>query len=292
MDGWVMRVGELLIPVTGAMRRELISGSYLQADETPVPVQTQDGCGKHHQAYLWQYGKPGGMVVFDFQAGRSREGPQQFLREFEGILQTDGYAAYDSAGGSKVVRAACWSHARRKLFDAVKVNPDDRTAMQLVASIDELFTIDAEARNAGMDLTARHVLRQQRSRPLLDSIRKQLEAAGTAVLPASALGKAVKYTLTLWDKLTRFLDYPELELSNNLAENSMRPVVLGRKNWIHVGSQQAGPRVAAVLSVVESCRRLGIPLRDYLASVLPGLANMSIQRIPSCTPAAWAASRF
>ena len=291
MDGWVMRVGELLVPMTGAMRRELISGSYLQADETPVPVQTQDGRGKHHQAYLWQYGKPGGTVVFDFQAGRSREGPQQFLREFEGILQTDGYAAYDSAGGSKVVRAACWSHARRKVFDAARLNPDDRTAMQLVASIDELFAVDAEARDADMNLAARHVLRQQRCRPLLETFRKQLESAGAAALPASALGKAVKYTLTLWDKLTRFLDYPELELSNNLAENSMRPVVLGRKNWIHVGSQQAGPKVAAILSVVESCRRLGIPLRQYLASVLPGLANMSVQRIHSCTPAAWAASR-
>ncbi len=291
MDGWVMRVGELLIPVVGVMRRELISGSYVQADETPVPVQTRDGRGKHHQAYLWQYGKPGGSVVFDFRAGRSREGPRQFLGNFEGSLQTDGYSAYESAGGSKVVRAACWSHARRKVFDALKLNPDDRAARQLVASIDELFAVDAAARDAGMDAAARNVLRQERSRPLLDRIRKQLEAAGAAALPASALGKAVKYTVTLWDKLTCFLDHPELELSNNLAENSMRPVVLGRKNWIHVGSQQAGPKVAAILSIVESCRRLGIPLRAYLASVLPGLANMSMQRIHSCTPAAWAASR-
>jgi len=96
-------------------------------------------------------------------------------------------------------------------------------------------------------------------------------------------------TLTLWSRLTRFLGYPVLELSNNLAENAIRPVALGRKNWIHVGSKEAGPRVAAIISVVETCRRLKIPLRDYLGSVLPGLADFPISRIAELTPAAWAA---
>jgi transposase len=98
---------------------------------------------------------------------------------------------------------------------------------------------------------------------------------------------ACNYTLTLWDKLTRFLEYPELELSNNLAENSMRPVAIGRRNWIHVGSPQAGPKIAAILSVVESCRRLKLPVRDYLAAVLPGVADLPIQRLPELTPATW-----
>jgi hypothetical protein len=106
-------------------------------------------------------------------------------------------------------------------------------------------------------------------------------------LPSGALSKACQYALTLWRKLTRFLEYPELELGNNLAENSMRPVALGRKNWIHIGSPQAGPKVAAILSVVESCRRLKLPVRDYLAAVLPGLAELSIQRLPGLTPTAW-----
>ena len=116
---------------------------------------------------------------------------------------------------------------------------------------------------------------------LLDVMKKEMETAQAAVLPASALGKAVSYTLSLWEKLTRFLEHPELELSNNLAENSMRPVVLGRKNWIHVGSEQAGPKVAAILSVVETCRRLKMPVREYLAWVLPGLGNMPVQRVQS-----------
>jgi len=291
MDGWVMRVGEMLIPVVGAMGRELLAGSYIQADETPVPVQMSDGRGKNHQAYLWQYGTPGGNVVFDFRMGRGREGPVKFLGQYEGILQTDGYSVYVRVGGSRMVHAACWGHARRKVFDAVKLNPEDRLAAQLVGRIDELFAVDAEAREAGMDHAARHVLRGEKSRPLLDEIKKEMEAARVAVLPASALGKGVSYTLSLWEKLTRFLEYPELELSNNLAENSMRLVAVGRKNWIHVGSEQAGPKVAAVLSVVETCRRLKLPVREYLASVLPGLGDVPVQRVSQYTPAAWAASR-
>lgn len=105
---------------------------------------------------------------------------------------------------------------------------------------------------------------------MLDTLEPQIEAVQREALPASALGKADRYTLALWPKLVRFLDYPEVELSNNLAENSMRPLAVGRKNWIHLGRQQAGPKVAAILAIVESCRRLKIPIRDYLAAVLPG----------------------
>jgi transposase len=110
MDGWVMRVGELLIPIAEAMRRELLAGSYIQADETTVDVQMHDGRGQNHQAYLWQYGRPGGGVVFDFRLGRGRDGPKKFLEQFEGILQTDGYGAYDHVGGPSMVHAACWAH--------------------------------------------------------------------------------------------------------------------------------------------------------------------------------------
>jgi len=286
LDGWVLRVGELLIPMVAAMRRELISGPYIQADETPVDVQMHEGRGKNHQGYLWQYGRPGGTVVFDFRLGRGRDGPKQFLGQFEGILQTDGYAAYDQIGGPRMVHAACWAHARRQFFETVQLNPQDPVATPIVARMDELFAIDAEVRHRGLGLEARHVMRQEKAVPLLDVIRKQIEAARSIALPAGALAKACNYTLTLWQKLTRFLDYPELELSTNLAENSMRPVAIGRKNWIHVGSSQAGPKIAAILSVVESCRRLKLPVRDYLAAVLPGLADTPIQRLPELIPSA------
>jgi hypothetical protein len=282
-------VGELLIPMASAMRQELLRGTYIQADETPVDVQIHEGRGKNHQAYLWQYSRPGGTVVFDFRLGRGRDGPKQFLGQFEGLLQTDGYAAYDQIGGPKIVHAGCWSHAERYFSEAVQLNPQDPVATVIVARIDELFAIDAEARRQGLSLEARHALRQEQSRPLLSVIRKQIEAARSMALPGGALSKACNYTLTLWEKLNRFLEYPELELSNNLAENSMRPVALGRKNWVHIGSAQAGPKIAAILSIVESCRRLKLPVRDYLAAVLPGLADRTIQRLPDLTPAAWVA---
>jgi len=289
LDGWVMRVGELLMPIAGAIGRELLAGGYIQADETPVDVQMHDGRGQNHQAYLWQYGRPGGGVVFDFQLGRGREGPKTFLGQFDGILQTDGYIAYEKVGGPKMVHACCWTHARRGFYEAHKLSPGETVARGIVVLIDELFGIDAEARAQGLGPVERDALRQERSRPQLAKIRAAVEAARGSALPSSKLGKAIQYTLGLWPKLDRFLDYPVLELSNNLAENSMRPVALGRKNWIHVGSAQAGPKVAAILSIVESCRRMAIPVRKYFGDVLPGLADVSIQKLHELTPAAWAA---
>ena len=291
LDSWVMRVGELLRPISAAMAQELLSGSYIQADETTVGVQMHDGRGKNHQAYLWQYSRPGGAVVFDFRMGREREGPKRFLGDFEGILQSDGYGAYDHVGGKQIVHAACWAHARRKFFDAVKLNPKDTTSIQVVAQIDELFAIDAQARQEGLSQIDRHLLRLEKSEPLLEQIKAAIQAARAAALPKSALAKACDYTLALWTRLSRFLEYPELELSNNLAENAMRPIALGRKNWIHLGSEEAGPRVAAIISIVETCRRLSLPVREYLASVLPGLPNFPINRVAELTPRAWAARK-
>jgi transposase len=149
--------------------------------------------------------------------------------------------------------------------------------------------IDAQARKEKMNHATRHALRRQHAPPLLGEIRNHILAMSKTVLPKSAAGQACSYTLAIWKRLTRFFDYPELELSNNLAENSMRPIAVGRSNWIHIGSQPAGPRVAAILSVVESCRRLKIPVRDYLADILPGLASAPIQRIADTTPVAWGA---
>ena len=202
------------------------------------------------------YGRPGASTIFDFCMGRGREGPKQFLGKYGGILQTDGYAGYDRVGGLEMVHAGCWAHSRRKFYEAAKLHPADAAATRMVARINELFAIDAGAREQKLDHAARHQLRQQEAAPLLKLLHIEIKAALHQALPASALGGACNYTLALWQKLTRFLDHPELELSNNLAENSMRPIALGRKNWIHVGSQQAGPKIAAILSVIETCRRL------------------------------------
>jgi transposase len=291
LDSWVMRVGEGLQPMVEAMRQNLLRESYLQADETIVPVQMHDGRGADHQAYLWQYGRPGGETVFDFQLGRGREGPRKFLGRWEGILQTDGYQAYDGVGGPKMVHVGCWTHARRKFVEAVKVNPQDGEAVKMVTRMDALFLVDRHARQQQMSDQARLALRQQHAETWAEEIRSECQALSRSVLPKSALGQAVTYTLNMWPKLRRCFDYAEVELSNNLAENSMRPVALGRKNWLHVGSAASGPKVAAILSVVESCRRLKLPVTEYLCAVLPGIHQRTLFEVANLTPARWAASR-
>ena len=291
LDGWVMRVGELLQPVVAVMRQDLLRASYLQADETTVPVQMHDKSGANHQAYLWQYGKPGGETVFEFQLGRGREGPRKFLGEWEGILQTDGYQAYDDIGGEKLVHLGCWAHARRKFVDAVKVNPKNGDAINMVTRMDALFLVDRHARQQQLSIDERLALRRQHAESWAAEIHDQCVSLRKTALPKSALGQAVTYTLNMWPKLRRCFDYAEVELSNNLAENSMRPVALGRKNWLHVGSAQSGPKVAAILSVVESCRRLDVPVKDYLLAVLPGMAQRTLSQLAPLTPARWAAAR-
>jgi transposase len=291
LDGWVMRVGELLIPVTEAMRKDLLNGTYLQADETTVPVQMHDGRGKNHEAYLWQYGKPGGETVFDFCLHRGRDGPKRFLGDWEGILQTDGYQAYEGVGGPKLVHVGCWAHARRKFVDAVKLNPQDGEAIKMVTRMDALFLVDRDARKKEMSGEQRLAHRRALTQEWVDEIYATCRQLQRTTLPQSALGKAVAYTLSQWKKLARCLEYEEVELSNNLAENSMRGVALGRKNWLHVGSVKSGPKVAAILSVVESCRRIGAPVKEYLLGVLPGLDRRPLSQVASLTPSRWIVSR-
>ena len=160
--------------------------------------------------------------------GRGRAGPKRFLESFEGLLQTDGYIGYEKIGGPKMVHVACWAHVRRGLFEAHELAPGETVAREMVERIDDLFGIDRVAREKGYDLAARHRWRAEHAPQLLETIRQALEAAQKQALPASKLGKAVAYALGLWPRLERFLQYPELELSNNLAENSMRGVAVGR----------------------------------------------------------------
>lgn len=161
----------------------------------------------------------------------------------------------------------------------------------MVTRMDALFLVDRHARQQAMSVEERIVLRQEHAESWAEEIRTECQLLSRAVLPKSALGKAVAYTLNQWAKLRRCFDYAEVELSNNLAENSMRPIALGRKNWLHVGSAQSGPKVAAILSVVESCRRLRVPLKQYLSDVLPGMNRRKLAEVAHLTPAKWAASR-
>jgi len=292
----VLRAGELLIPIVDGMARNLLAGNYIQADETYVGVQTPDKKGANHQAYFWQYSAPGKGVVFDFKMTRSKEVPKAFFKDYGGILHTDGYAAYEKDIGTKdLIHACCWSHARRKFIEAIKVqikaHATDPKLERVVVLMDGLFAIDREAREQKLSLDDRHALRQERAPVViaeLHALLLEMQASGT-ILPKSIAGNAIPYTLTRWEKLTRFIEHPVIELSTNWAENSMRPIAIGRRNWLHLGSKEAGPKIAAIFSIVESCRKLNVPIRQYLADVLPGLADRSIQSLAELTPAAYAA---
>ena len=157
--------------------------------------------------------------------------------------------------------------------------------------MDALFLVDRHARQQRLSLEERAALRREHAEPWIEEIQAECLKLRSSLLPKSTLGEAVNYTLNMWAKLRRCFDHAEVELSNNVAENSMRPVTLGRKNWLHVGSAQAGPKVAAILSVVESCRRLGVPVKDYLLAVLPGLAQRKLSELAQLTPANWKAAR-
>ena len=189
------------------------------------------------------------------------------------------------------MHVGCWTHSRRQFVDAVKVNPQDREAVKMVMRMDALFLVDRHAREQEMSVEERIALRREHAESWAEEIRAECKLLSRAVLPKSTLGKAVAYTLNQWAKLRRCFDHAEVELSNNLAENSMRPIALGRKNWLHVGSAQSGPKVTAILSVVESCRRLRVPATQYLGDVLPGMSRRKLAEVAPLTPAKWAASR-
>jgi transposase len=292
----VLRVGELLIPIVDVMKCDLLAGNYIQADETYVGVQTDEKKGTNHTGYFWQYSAPGKGVVFDFEMTRSKEVPKAFFKEYGGILHTDGYAAYEKdIGADGMIHACCIAHSRRKFIDAVKVQTKakltDPKLESVVVLMDGLFAIDREARQQKLSLDDRHALRQERAPAILTELHAlllEMQQSGS-ILPKSTAGQAISYTLNRWEKLTRFIKHPVIELSTNWAENSMRPISIGRRNWLHLGSKEAGPKIAAIFSIVESCRKLDVPIRKYLADVLPGLADRSIHSLAKLTPTAYAA---
>ena len=286
----ILAAGGLLQAVVRAQKVELLAGGYVQADETTMPCQTPEKTGRNHRAYLWEYSAPGGVVVFDFQMGRGRAGPKEFLRGFVGTVQSDGYAAYDDLGAG-IVYAGCLSHARREFVDAAKVAPLDPLPAEVIARLAELYAVESEARQRALPPAERLALRQQKSAPVMAALKERLVAIRQQLAPGGTLAKACDYTLGQWSRLEVFLHDGRVEIDNNWCEGAMRPLVLGRKNWLHIGSEQAGPKVAAIASIVETCRRLEINLRKYLNDVLPKLGAWPINRVAELTPTAWKAAQ-
>jgi transposase len=286
----ILAAGGLLTAVVRAQAGELRKSSYLQADETTVPVQTGEKSGRNHRAYIWEYSQPGGPVVFDFQMGRGREGPEKFLLGFRGTLQCDGYAAYDQLGEG-IVYAGCLAHARRGFVEAAKLAPQNPLPPEIVERIGQLYAVEEKARQAGLGPVERQAWSQSQSAPGMEALKLRLVEIRQQIPPGGKLAQACDYTLGQWSRLEEYLKNGLVEIDNNWCEGAMRPLALGRKNWLHLGSPEAGPKVAAIASIVETCRRLDINLRAYLKDILPKLGDWPASRVAELTPTAWKAAQ-
>jgi len=246
----IMKCGDLLGAFLPVFKEDLWKGGYIQADETRTPCQSPRTVGSNVKAFMWEYSRPHGPVVFDFQMGRSREGPKNFLKGYLGILQSDGYSAYDKLGEG-IRYAGCWVHARREFDRAHKLQKTDPRPVEIMDLIGKFYAVESEAREAALSHGERLELRQQRSLPIVKRIQKRILEIRTEkdVLPKSQLGKACTYAINQWPRLELFLKEGQLEPDNNWCENGMRPIAVGRKNWLHIGSEEAGPRVAAIMSI-------------------------------------------
>ncbi|MBT4224162.1 MAG: IS66 family transposase [Opitutae bacterium] len=292
----LIKVGELCAPLSGAMRPELFEGGYIQADETPIWVQSPRKKGKNHQAYLFEYSRPDGPVIFDFSLGRSREGPEVMLKGFEGILQTDGYSAYLKFSTDKITRVGCMAHIRRKFDEAYKAEKKHPLALEVLGMIRELYAVEKQAREKELSHEQRLKLRQSQSAPVMEKLKARITEIRLkpTVLPKSQLGKACNYALGQWEAIKHYLNNGHVEIDNNSCERSIRPVAIGRKNWIHIGSENAGPKIAGIISIVETCLKLEIRPRDYLKEILPEVAERlktGRQELSDLTPMAWKANQ-
>ena len=259
---WVMKCSKLLTPVYELMKNDLLQANYIQADETPVKVIKQNS--KH---YMWCYlskspDKP--IIIYDYCQSRGGYNAEEFLKGFNNILHTDGYAGYNQIKCSK--HSACWTHARRKFVDIVKNTKKAGIARTVVDYIDKLYAIDKKART--MSHSDRQLLRQEYAPDILDELKKYLDDKLPKVPPKSPIGKAIMYTLKLWDRLIIYVNHGEIEMDTNLVENSIRPFALGRRNWLFKGSQSGGRASSIIYSILLTCKANNIEPYAYLKYIL------------------------
>jgi len=289
---WVGSCGVALQPLVDAMKHELLCEPVLHADETPVAM-LDPGAGKTHRAYLWSYCTPGyakqQMVVFDFAEGRSGRHAQEFLRHpgehaWRGALVCDDYAGYKALFAAGVTEAGCLAHARRK-FHALWANHSSTLAEEALKLFASLYDIEREV--AQLDADERRRIRQDKARPAADVLHRWLIANRQKVPDGSATAKAIDYSLGRWQALTRYIDDGRLPADNNWVENRIRPIALGRNNWLFAGSLRAGKRAAAIMSLIHSAKLNGHEPHAYLKDVLQRLPTQPASRIGELLPHRW-----
>jgi transposase len=284
---WIGECGVQLQPLVDALKSQILMRSVLHADETPVAMLSP-GKGKTQRAYLWTY-TPGAFedlkaVVYDFADSRAGEHARAFLGAWRGQLLCDDYTGYKALFAQGVIELGCMAHARRKFFDLHATNKSEiaQTALEYIG---QLYDIEREVR----ELTPheRLAIRQERARPLADALHQWMTYQRARVSEGSAIAKALDYSLRRWLALTRYLDDPQVPIDNNWCENQIRPIAVGKKNWLFAGSLRAGKRAAAIMSLVQSAKLNGHDPYAYLRDVLARLPSHPAARIDELLPHQW-----
>jgi transposase len=286
---WVGACGVKLQPLVEAMRALLLARPVLHADETPVPM-LKPGLGRTHRAYLWSYSTSEyddlQSVVYDFADSRSGAHAREFLGDWSGRLVCDDYSGYKALFERGVIEIGCIAHARRKLHD-LYANHQSDIAEEGLRYFTALYEIEREARELKLDAEGRRWLRQQRSKPIAEALRQWLVRQRGQVPGGSATSKAIQYSLGRWAALTRYLDDGDLPIDNNHIENRIRPVAIGRSNWLFAGSLRAGQRAAAIMSLIQSAKLNGYDPYRYLKDVLERLPTQRASRLDELLPHKW-----
>ena len=287
LGAWVGMCGVQLQPLVDALKDEILSCAVLHADETPVQM-LKPGAGKTHRAYLWAYA-PGAFedtkaVVYDFCESRAGEHARAFLGDWKGSLICDDYAGYKQSIARGITEVGCLAHARRKFFDLHAANKSQvaQSALQQIATI---YEIERELKN--LEPGERQRIRQLRSAPVMDALQRWMLLTRQKITDGSASAKALDYSLKRWGALTRFVGDGRLPVDNNWIENQIRPISIGRNNWLFAGSLRAGQRAAAVMSLVQSARMNRHDPYAYLKDVLTRLPTHKASRIVELLPHRW-----
>lgn len=286
---WVGKAAWLLRPLVDALGREVMCAERLFADDTPVPVLAP-GTGKTKTGRLWVYvrddrphaGQTPPGVLYRYSPDRKGERPREHLKGFSGFLQADGYAGFDGLYESgRVIEVACWAHVRRKFFDVHQTN-GSTIAREALDRIGGLYAIEAEI--GGRSSGERQRIRQARAGPLLAELKTWLEAMRPRLSGKSDLAAAMRYALTRWAALIRYRDDGRLEIDNNAAERAIRPLALGRKNYLFAGSDAGGERAATIYSLIETAKLNGLNPEAYLRDILARIADHPINRVDELLP--------
>jgi hypothetical protein len=280
----VRATGDLVAPLIAAMKAEQLAESFIQGDDTGMPVL--DGTkGKTGTGRLWVYASAR-HVVYDFTATKAGAGPAAYLKGFQGVLLADGGSEFNEAARRDgIIRAGCWSHARRYFFDAREQSP--ALANEAIAKIGVLFDIERE-KMPGADAATRRELRATETRAALDAVKVWLVGRVHGLRPKSAIGQAVNYALNQWEYLEVCASHPEIPIHNNMSELQLRRPVVGRKNWLFAGSEGGATTAARLYSLIGSCRIHGLDPWSYLHDVLGRINDHPVKRLSELTPATYA----